>query len=59
MRKEIKKWGHSFVIRFSPEEMRTNDLKLGTVIDLSDMVIIKRKSSPRALKQATEVSHNG
>lgn len=51
MRKEIKKWGNSYVIRFSPEEMKTNELKNGDIVDLSDMVVMGKKSLSRALKQ--------
>jgi antitoxin component of MazEF toxin-antitoxin module len=43
MRKQIKKWGDSFVIILSPEDMKGYDLKLGDIVDVSDMVKIKRK----------------
>jgi antitoxin component of MazEF toxin-antitoxin module len=43
MRKEIVKWGDSAVIRFSPKELEIYGLKVGDVIDLSDMVKVKGK----------------
>ena len=30
--KELKKWGNSYVIRFTPEEIKISKLKLGDVL---------------------------
>lgn len=35
MKKIIKKWGDSLVIRFSPEECEIHDLEKGRVIDFT------------------------
>ncbi len=49
MKKEIKKWGNSLIIRFSPEEMRTHNLKEGSIIDLTD-IVLKVKPLPQRFK---------
>lgn len=41
MRKQIKKWGDSAIIVLSPEDLKTYDLKIGDIIDISDIVKIK------------------
>lgn len=41
MKKIIKKWGDSIVIRFSPEEVRIFNLKEGDVIEIDDEVFAK------------------
>lgn len=35
MKKIVKKWGNSLVIRFSPEEVEINKLEEGTIIDIN------------------------
>jgi len=42
MKKILKKWGNSFVIVFTKEDVEAYDLKEGTVIDLKEMVIQKK-----------------
>jgi hypothetical protein len=34
MRKIIKKYGDSFIIRLSPEDMKANKLKEGDIVDM-------------------------
>lgn len=41
MRKKIKKWGDSAVIILSPEDLETYDLKIGNIIDISDLIKVK------------------
>lgn len=42
MRKEIKKWGDSAVIVLSPEDLRIYKLKVGNIVDISDIVKVPR-----------------
>lgn len=42
MRKEIKKYGNSAVIVLDVEDLRVYDLGIGDVIDVSDIVKVKR-----------------
>ena len=39
MRKEIKKWGNSLVVVFSPEERRIAGIFVGDIIDFNIMNI--------------------
>ena len=45
MKKILKKYGNTIVIRFSPEELKIQDWKEGDVLDLSDVVKVKGKES--------------
>ncbi len=51
MKKKIKKIGNSYGITFSSEERSINGLNVGTIVDLSDMVVLSPKSSQNGLKQ--------
>lgn len=39
MKKIVKKYGDSLVIVFTKEEQRINNIKEGTILDLSDMIV--------------------
>lgn len=39
MKKQLKEWGNSLVITFSPEEQRIYGLKEGDIIDLDDFLV--------------------
>lgn len=41
MRKQIKKWGDSAIIVLSPEDLKVYKLKIGDIVDLSDILKIK------------------
>lgn len=41
MKKIIKKWGDSLVIRLSPEEVKIFNLKEGDIIEIDDKVFYK------------------
>ncbi|KKM90145.1 hypothetical protein LCGC14_1241430 [marine sediment metagenome] len=43
MKKQIKKWGRSLVISFDEEEQRVYEIKEGSILDLTDMVILNRE----------------
>ena len=43
MRKMIKKWGNSAGIVLTVEDLKLWDLKIGDVIDISDIVVVKKK----------------
>lgn len=43
MKRRIKKWGDSLVIVFTKEDCEIYDIKLGDILDLSDMRIETRK----------------
>lgn len=43
MKKTIKQTGNSLGITFNKEECKINDIELGDVVDLLDMVVIKKK----------------
>jgi antitoxin component of MazEF toxin-antitoxin module len=45
MKKIIKQWGNSLVIRFNPEEVKTYDLHEGDILELEDLVKIKKKGA--------------
>ena len=42
MKKIIKKYGSSHVIKLDPEDMTIYGLKEGDVVDISDIVILKK-----------------
>lgn len=57
MKKEIVNVGGvSSGIRFSKPEMKVHELKEGDIVDLADMVVIKKKTPPQASKKQIEVS---
>ncbi len=41
MRKIIKKYGGSYVMILSPEDLQVHDLELGDVVDIGDLVKVK------------------
>ncbi len=43
MKKEVKKTGSGLCIYFNSEDRRNYDIEEGDVIELSDMVVIKKK----------------
>jgi antitoxin component of MazEF toxin-antitoxin module len=43
MKKLVKKWGNSLVVVFSSEEAKIHDLKAGDVLDLTDMIKVKKE----------------
>lgn len=43
MKKILKKWGNSFVLVFTKEDMEAYKFKEGDIIDLSDMVVKKKE----------------
>lgn len=50
MKKIIKRWGRSLVIRFSPEEMKVFDLKQGDIVELDEDSLknrVRRKNESR------------
>ena len=47
MKKQLKEWGNSLVITFSPEEQRIYGLKEGDIIDLDDMFLVDKGSKKR------------
>lgn len=42
MRKEIKKWGNGAGLFLSSKELDLYDAEIGDVIDISDLVVVKR-----------------
>ncbi|KKK59044.1 hypothetical protein LCGC14_3038340 [marine sediment metagenome] len=51
MKKEIKKRGNSYGIIFTPEERRIYGLVQGSIVDLTDMVVLPDKTSHNPLEQ--------
>lgn len=47
MRKEIKAWGNSAGIVFTKEDLKCYDAKIGDIIDLDDIVVIKKKKESK------------
>ena len=47
MRKEIKQWGNSAGITLTKEDLKVYDAEIGDVIDISDIVIIKKKEGKK------------
>ena len=48
MKKMVKKWGNCFIITFSPDECNLWGIKIGSIINLEDMVVenvIKQNSN--------------
>lgn len=45
MRKQLKKWGDSVIIVISPEDLKNYNLKVGDIIDISDLVKIKKRKN--------------
>lgn len=43
MRKEIKKYGDSAVIVLTRADLKVYDLKIGDIVDIEDMVKIKKR----------------
>jgi antitoxin component of MazEF toxin-antitoxin module len=43
MKKIIKKWGDSLVIRFSPDDVKIFNLKEGDIVEINDKVFTKLK----------------
>lgn len=43
MRKQIKKWGNGAGIFLSSKELELYDAKVGDVVDISDLIVIKRQ----------------
>ena len=41
MRKIIKKYGEAVVIRFSPEEMKTYNLEIGDILEMTITKVVK------------------
>jgi len=42
-KREIKKYGDSFVIKLFPIDLKDFNLSVGDTIDIEDMVIVKKK----------------
>lgn len=47
MKKIIKKWGNSLVIRFSPDDVSMFGLREGDVVDIADMFVMEKKRGKR------------
>ena len=41
MRKIIKQWGNSLIIRLNPEEVEVNNIREGDIIDIIEFKIIR------------------
>lgn len=48
MKKKITKYGNSYVITFTKKEREIYNLKLGDIVDLGDMIVLKEKVLPQA-----------
>lgn len=53
MKTQIKEWGHSLVIRLSPDFVKFKDLKVDDWIDLSDIVVIKKNDKNKNKNKTT------
>ncbi len=42
MKKIVKKYGSSHVVVFDPEDLKINNIQEGDVVDLTDMIVIKK-----------------
>lgn len=42
MKKQIKQYGNTLVINFDAEDQRIYDLRAGDIVDLGDIVKVKR-----------------
>lgn len=51
MKKIVKKYGDSYVITFAKQEREIYNIKLGSIIDLGDIVVLKGKPLPQHLKR--------
>lgn len=43
MKKEVKQYGDTLIINFNVEEQRVYNIEEGDIIDISDLVVIKKK----------------
>ena len=43
MKKKVKRYGDTLVISFTKEEQEIHKLRKGTIVDLSDMVILNQE----------------
>ncbi len=42
MKKIIKKWGDSLIIRFSPEDLKIYNLKEGDIVEIPELIKIEK-----------------
>jgi len=45
MKKIVKKYGNSFIIRLNKEDMQILGIEIGDVVEISDIVVIKKKKA--------------
>lgn len=43
MKKIVRKWGDSLIVSFNKEDKKIHNIEEGDVIDLSDIIFIKKK----------------
>ena len=43
MKKQVKRYGDTLVISFSREEQKIYNIKVGTIVDLGDMVVLNQE----------------
>ena len=47
MKKLVRKYGNSIVIKLSPEELKIYDIEEGDLIDFSDLIVIKKSKKKK------------
>ena len=59
MLKKLKRYGNTFVINFTSEEIELYNLKEGDIIDLGDMLIKKTKNKKEQKMEAEHIILKG